>query len=30
MPFPWDKKEEEDWGEELTQEQLLQITKMYG
>lgn len=30
MPFWWDKKEEEDWGEDLTEEQLLQITKMYG
>ncbi len=30
MPFWWDKKEIEDDGEELTEEQLLQITKMYG
>jgi hypothetical protein len=30
MPFWWDKKDEEDWGEDLTEEQLLQITKMYG
>lgn len=30
MPFWWDKKEEDDWGEDLTEEQLLQITKMYG
>ena len=30
MPFWWDKKEIEDEGEELTEEQLLQITKMYG
>lgn len=31
MPFWWDKKEdEEDEGIPLTDEQLLQITKMYG
>lgn len=30
MPFWWDKKEIEDEGEDLTEEQLLQITKMYG